>query len=251
MTPASRTRLFAYAFALFCLACVGSVSADQPFCRDIIFESTPYTVCSFDLRTDRLALFNLDRNGQPFGTFSALASDLAEEGKTLVFATNAGMYDENLKPIGLYVENGEQKKKINRRDGGGNFHLKPNGVFFIDGDRAGVMETEAYVKAKLKPDFATQSGPMLVIDGEIHPKFSPDGTSLHRRNGVGVVDEHHVVFAISNAAVNFDSFARLFRDELDAPNALFFDGSISSLYSAELGRNEGLKPLGPMIGLAR
>ena len=96
----------------------------------------------------------------------------------------------------------------------------------------GVAETEAYLRARPSVDLATQSGPMLVIDGEIHPKFSP-GSSFKRRNGVGVPDDHTAVFAISESAVNFHSFARLFRDELNCANALFFDGTISSLYNAE------------------
>ena len=49
-----------------------------------------------------------------------------------------------------------------------------------------VMETEAFAKSGRKPDFATQSGPMLVINGKIHPKFSETGTSAKVRNGVGV-----------------------------------------------------------------
>ena len=169
----------------------------------------------------------------------------------LLFAMNAGMYGEDLKPIGLYVEDGRRLKKANRRDGPGNFHLKPNGVFFIDGDKGGVMETEAYLASGLQPRYASQSGPMLVIDGKIHPKFSVDGTSYQRRNGVGSPDPHTLVFAISEGAVNFHSFARLFRDHLGCPNALFLDGSISSLHAAELSRSDGFFDLGPIVALAK
>jgi prepilin-type processing-associated H-X9-DG protein len=110
---------------------------------------------------------------------------------------------------------------------------------------------EAYIKAGVKPDYATQSGPMLVIDGQIHPKFSETGDSYKRRNGVGIVDEHTVVFAITEGAANFHSFARLFRDGLNCRNALFFDGSVSSLHAPELGRSDGFFPLGPIVGLAK
>lgn len=227
-----------------------AVAAAQPPCQALTFDGVGYTVCSFDLRRDHLALYNLDASGEPYGSFAALGAALQASGKSLSFAMNAGMYDDNLRPIGLYIENGKQAKKINRRGGGGNFHLKPNGVFYIDGDTAGVMESEAYVKSGVKPDFASQSGPMLVIDGAIHPKFSAGGTSFKRRNGVGAVDGNHVVFAISEGAVNFHSFARLFRDGLGCRNALFFDGSVSSLYASELGRDNDFFPLGPMVGLA-
>lgn len=215
------------------------------------YEGNGYTVCRFDLRQDHLQLFSLDAQGEPYGSFSALAMDLQDKGESLVFAMNAGMYGEDLKPIGLYVEGGRTLKKLNRRNGPGNFHLKPNGVFFIDGDRGGVMETEAFARSGLRPQFASQSGPMLVVDGRIHPKFSETGTSLQRRNGVGAPNDHTLVFVISDGWVNFHSFARLFRDHLKAPNALFLDGSISSLHAPEMGRSDGFAPLGPIVALVK
>lgn len=220
-------------------------------CAPERFEDNDYTICRFDLREERLRLFSLDAAGEPFGSFRALAAALHESDMELVFAMNAGMYDEDLKPIGLYVEDGRRLKKANRRDGPGNFHLKPNGVFFIDGEKGGVMETEAFLASGISPSYASQSGPMLVIDGDIHPKFSVDGTSYQRRNGVGSPDPHTLVFAISEGSVNFHSFARLFRDHLQCDNALFLDGSISSLHAAELSRSDGFFDLGPIVALAK
>jgi uncharacterized protein YigE (DUF2233 family) len=114
-----------------------------------------------------------------------------------------------------------------------------------------VMDTEAFAKSGIKPDLATQSGPMLVINGAIHPKLSPNGTSAKVRNGVGVVDDHTVVFAISDGFVTFYDFASLFLDDLKCKNALFLDGSVSSLYAPELGRNDFLSQLGPMVGVVK
>lgn len=161
---------------------------------------------------------------------------------------NAGMFDENQRPIGLYVEDGKQAKKLNRRSGTGNFHLKPNGVFYIVDGKPGVLDSEAFAKSGLKPDFASQSGPMLVINGEIHPKFSANGTSRKIRNGVGIDRDGKAIFVISDSAVTFHEFASLFRDQLKCSYALFFDGSVSGLYARELGRNDGFLPLGPMVG---
>ena len=220
-------------------------------CAADSFEGNAYVVCRFDLRQEWLALYNLGPDGEPYGSFTALDKALKAEGKSLAFAMNAGMFDERLKPIGLHVEAGRQLKKINRRDGPGNFHLKPNGVFFIAGGRGGVMETEAYVKSAITPDYASQSGPMLVVDGRIHPKFSVDGKSRQRRNGAGMANAHTAVFVISEGYVNFHSFARLFRDHLGCRNALFFDGAISSLHAPELGRSDGFVALGPIVGLAK
>lgn len=235
---------------LFLLLALAPARADGP-CERLEFEGAAYTACRFDLRSDGLALYSLDAGGKPYGSFGALKEALAQDGKNLAFAMNAGMFDEALKPIGLYVEQGHQQKKINRRSGGGNFHLKPNGVVWFGKGEGGVMETEAFAKSGLKPQFASQSGPMLVIDGEIHPKFSADGPSLKIRNGVGAIDGHSLVFAISDEPVNFHAFARLFRDHFGCRNALFLDGSVSSLYDAASGRSDGFLPLGPMVGLAR
>lgn len=238
-------------FLLLALALLVMAGPAHAACSAESFEGNGYTVCRFDLRQDRLQLFNLGPGGEPYGSFAALEAALKDSGKTLSFAMNAGMYDDHLKPIGLYVERGVEVKKINRRNGPGNFHLKPNGIFYIAGDSAGVLETEAFGKAGIKADYASQSGPMLVIDGAIHPKFTVDGQSRQRRNGVGAIDQHTVVFAISDSTVNFHSFARLFRDRLNCPNALFLDGNISSLHAPELGRSDGFFPVGPIVGLVK
>ena len=236
------------ALALMLMAIAGPAQAN---CAEVTFEGNDYAVCRFDLRSDHLQVFNSGADGEPYGSFQALDKALREHGKSLVFGMNAGMFNDRLEPIGLYVEAGRKHKKLNRRNGPGNFHLKPNGVFFIAGETGGVIETEAYAKAGLKVDHASQSGPMLVIDGDIHPKLSKDSQSLKRRNGVGAVDEHTLVFVISQSAVNFHSFARMFRNRLDCRNALFLDGSISSLYAPELGRNDNFFRLGPIVGLVK
>jgi prepilin-type processing-associated H-X9-DG protein len=110
------------------------------------------------------------------------------------------------------------------------------------------METEAFARSAIRPDFASQSGPMLVVDGKMHPRFSKSGTSRKVRNGVGIDASGNAIFAISEAPVTFYEFAKLFRDGFKCRNALFFDGSVSSLYASELGRNDALMPLGPMVG---
>ena len=193
-------------------------------------------------------MFWLQPDGRPYGSLGTLA---AAQGMSLSFAMNAGMYDKDQAPVGLYVESGHEMKRISTADGPGNFHLKPNGVFWVKGERAGVLDTTHYLRAKIRPDYATQSGPMLVIDGQIHPKISADGPSQKIRNGVGVVEDGHVaLFAISERPVTFGAFARLFKDDLGCRNALFLDGSVSSLYAPNLGRTDISRPLGPLVGAA-
>lgn len=219
------------------------------FCQDISFQGHNYSVCTVDTQRDSLGLFWRDGAGKPFATFDQLAATLAQTRKTLIFGMNAGMFQQDLSPVGLYIEDGLVRHRANTRDGPGNFHMKPNGIFFFGPDGIGVMETQAYLQAKLHPTFATQSGPMLVIDGQIHPKIQPDGTSLKIRNGVGARDAHTAIFAISHDPVSFYEFARLFRDKLGCPNALFLDGTISNLYAPSLGRTLQWLPVGPMLGV--
>jgi uncharacterized protein YigE (DUF2233 family) len=236
---------------LMMLAVLIGAARAEAACMSQSYEGNDYTVCRFDLRKDHLRLFNMDDKGEPFGSFFALSAALDDKGQSLAFGMNAGMYGEDLKPVGLYIEDGKTEHKLNRRDGPGNFHMKPNGVFYIDGGKGGVMETEAFAASGIHPQFASQSGPMLVVDGQLHPKFSADGTSLQRRNGVGAPDDHTLIFVISESFVNFHSFASLFKDKLGCANALYLDGSISSLYAPELGRNDGFAPLGPMVALVK
>jgi uncharacterized protein YigE (DUF2233 family) len=207
-------------------------------------------MCRFDPAHDELRLFLRDRAGKPYGSFVALARDLEARGRRLVFAMNAGMYHADLSPVGLYVEDGDELKRASTADGRGNFHLKHNGVFYLAGGEAGVLETGTYLKRRPRADFATQSGPMLVIDGELHPRFLKDATSRKIRNGVGVCGAGEVVFAISEERVTFHDFATLFRDRLACRNALYLDGTISSLYAPDLGRSDGLFPMGPIVGVA-
>jgi uncharacterized protein YigE (DUF2233 family) len=216
-------------------------------------DSAQYVVCSFDMRQNQhpaeLRLFLAGADGKPYGGFAALAQALKQRNERLLFGMNAGMFQTDLRPVGLYVEAHHVFHRIDQRGGGGNFHMKPNGVFYFGDHSAAVMETSAFVRARLQPEYATQSGPMLVINGAIHPDIKPSGTSEKIRNGVGVRDGHLVFFVISQVPVTFYRFASLFRDRLACPNALYLDGSVSSLYAPSLGLTEQLRPIGPMIGI--
>jgi uncharacterized protein YigE (DUF2233 family) len=128
--------------------------------------------------------------------------------------------------------------------------MRPNGVFYLTGEVAGILETHSFIKQKPQVDFATQSGPMLVIDGEVNARFVRYGKSRKYRVGIGSRDRNLVVFAISESEVSFGEFARLFRDKLRCKNALFLDGgSATSFYSPVLGRNGNFLPVGPIIGV--
>ncbi|TIS52784.1 MAG: hypothetical protein E5X11_15620, partial [Mesorhizobium sp.] len=201
--------------------------AALPPCRNHTFETATYLVCETDPKHYSIELFWKDPDGKLYQSLHNLRSAQQAAGRTMLFGINAGMYHPNLAPVGLYVERGQQIASAKTGAGSGNFSMQPNGVFYLSDGKAGVRATKDYLKRSPKVDYATQSGPMLVIDGKLHPKFQADSPSRKIRDGVGVRGDGVVVFAISNDVVTFHEFARLFRDELDCPNALFLDGSIS------------------------
>lgn len=226
----------------------GVAQAQDSPCRTLNFEGDPFTVCRAEPGKDQVRLSLRDSAGKPHRRLSMLKTHLGEAAGKVRFAMNAGMFDGRSAPIGLYVEHGKQVKAINTRDGGGNFHLKPNGVFWIgQDDKLHVTATDAYVAQKPKAKWATQSGPMLVIGGKLHPKISHDGESRYTRNGVGVTDDGKALFVISDAPVSFGKLARLFRDELKTDNALYFDGAVSSLWAPSLDRLDAGRDLGPLV----
>lgn len=188
-----------------------------------------YTVATVDLKRDTLRLhWENPTTGQPYRNFGQVMARLRKEGQRVLFATNSGIYAPGLEPLGLHIEKGRTLVDVNNARSGGNFALLPNGVLWVKGPQAGVTETQAYRRLKLQPTFATQSGPLLVQGGRLHPAFNKSGTSFKVRSGVGVCRDGRVRFAVSAGPVNFYSFAVLFRDALDCPDALYLDGSISA-----------------------
>lgn len=167
----------------------------------------------------------------------------------VVCAMNAGMFDPKFEPVGLFIEDGQEKHRINLNKGYGNFHLMPNGVFCIEKNgKARVMESNAYDSLAPVVKYATQSGPMLVINGKLHQAFNEGSKNKHIRNGIGVNNKGQVVFAISNRRCNFYDFASVFRDSLNCSNALYLDGAVSKMYNVQTDRQEDGK-FGVIIGV--
>jgi uncharacterized protein YigE (DUF2233 family) len=214
-------------------------------CRTEMFDGSRFAVCS--AAGLRLELHVAGRDGRPYRSFPVLGHVLGARAPQVAFAMNAGMYDEAGRPIGLAVAEGNELKPVNRRDGGGNFHLQPNGIFLVREDgRAEVVLTKRFSPAD-DIRVATQSGPMLVIDGQLHPRVEQDGRSRFVRNGVGVDEHGAALFVISDEPVSFGRMARLFRNRLGCRNALYLDGSVSSLWDPGNGRMDSFAAIGPMI----
>lgn len=220
-----------------------------PPCESATFEGTAFTHCTAVPGRHTIHMVLGPQDGAPYRSMSQLALGRPAKSPPVAFATNGGMFDAAGYPIGYYVEEGDRKHKINANEGWGNFHLMPNGIFYGDASGRWTVRTTLDFEKNIKdrPDFGTQSGPMLVIDGKLHPKIEDDGQSLKLRNGVGVDAKGNAHFVISDEPVSFGKLARYFRDGLKCRNALFLDGSVSSLWDPEHGRVDGGPPLGPLI----
>ncbi|MBB3590754.1 uncharacterized protein YigE (DUF2233 family) [Rhizobium sp. BK529] len=236
----------------------GSAPAPSQPCTRQTFEGAAYIVCSVDPAKADLRLFWKDAAGKPYRGFSNLAAAVTGQGHRLIFAMNAGMYREDFTPMGLYVEDGEALIPVNReappKVSGPvpNFFKQPNGIFYLDETGARIIPTADFLKQKPNTRLATQSGPMLVVEGKINPIFILGSTDRTRRNGVGLSSDGTLRFVISEDSVNFHDFARLFRDELRCENALFLDGGNGTgLYNPALGRNDTSwhGGYGPILGL--
>lgn len=238
-------------FLLFLLAaCKSEPSAEAKpapvsACQQRLFESSRFTVC--DPGHGRMELVAAARGEPPIRRLDELELKLGKRASEVLFAMNAGMYGEDGRPIGPAIVEGRQVRAINRRKGGGNFHLMPNGVFQNRRDGTDEILTSDRWRPSPTIRIATQSGPMLVIDGKLHPAFAPDGSSRHIRNGVGIAPDGRSRFVISEDPVSLGKFARFFRDSLKCRNALFFDGAVSALWDPANHRRDLTVPLGPIV----
>lgn len=246
--------------ATLCLSTFSLTACAQDIpqgCERKTFSGARYSICTFMPAQNDIRLFLKSDSGQTYGSFDAVNAALAPNGQQLVFAMNAGMYHANRSPVGGYIEAGRDITPVNTHAGPGNFHMLPNGVFWLSksgyggGWSAHVGQTADYQSGAHFVKYATQSGPMLVIGGKLHPRFIASSSSRKIRNGVGIGDDGALIFVKSEDPVNFHSFATLFRDDLGANNALYLDGTISRLYSLELGRNDRGASMGPIVGVVR
>lgn len=218
-----------------------------------------YHVFMADLGSDIVKTHLYRGDGQNFYTLEDVRRSLESHKLKPLMITNAGMFTPGYEPVGLYIEDGLQGKyKLDTlvKDTDENFYLSPNGVFFIDSSNtAHILTTRDFMQVQkqgtLNIKLATQSGPMLLIHGEIHPKFTYGSVNEKIRSGVGLINPSKIVFAITAGESNFYEFATLFRDLFDCRDALFLDGAISQMYLSD--RNTGYTggSFGPMISVSR
>ncbi|UOB16761.1 phosphodiester glycosidase family protein [Abyssalbus ytuae] len=201
-----------------------------------------YTV---DLSKQNLKFFWKDGDGDIYKSFDKLKKDIETNGKTLVFAMNGGMYTKHNNPQGLYIENGKILSPLDTiQKGYGNFYLQPNGVFYILKNSQAFVRSTTDFKLSENINYATQSGPMLLIGGKIHPVFKKGSDNLNIRNGVGILPDGRILFAMSEKEINLYDFASYFKRK-GCENALYLDGFVSKTYLPE----KNWKQLGGHFGV--
>ena len=219
------------AFLALVPPCAGALES-----RVLEADGVAYRVVTVDLAQEALDLYWRDSEGRAYGSIDALRRGGEAAERKLLFATNAGMYDREFRPLGLAIGGGRPLRPLNPARGNGrsgNFALQPNGIFYVDRDgHAGVVPTSTWTSRGIEPRVATQSGPMLVVDGEINAGFVEGSDSRKWRNGVCAPSPGKAVFAVSTAPVTFHAFARLFKDTLGCRDALYLDGTLSQIYTA-------------------
>ena len=175
-------------------------------------------------------------------------STLAHNNEELLFAMNGGMYKKDKSPQGLCIRDGIICSALDTNNGNGNFYMLPNGIFYLDTNGLAVVCKTEDFKNNKTIKYATQSGPMLVIDGEIHKAFSKGSNNLNIRNGVGILPNNKILFAMSKKEINFYDFAEFFKSK-GCKNALYLDGYVSRTYCPSQNWTQTDGDFGVIIGV--
>lgn len=223
----------------FCLilSCNGKLNNEDGF---VIFKVDP--------EIEKISFYWKDDNGQILKSIDNLKKKIERDKKNLKFAMNGGMFEKNNIPKGLYIENFRILNKIDTLSGEGNFYLNPNGIFYLTKNKtAEIIETKNF-KYSSEIKYATQSGPILLVNQEINPIFKKDSKNLNIRNGVGILEDEKVVFIMSKKEINFYNLASIFK-KLGCKKALYLDGFVSRTYFPKENWIQKDGDFGVMIGI--
>lgn len=219
-------------------------------CKQEIKNEDRFVICQVNPEKESIRLYWKNKDHKIMGSIARLKNEVESGHEELLFAMNGGMFEPDHTPKGLYIENFKILKPVDSLPGSGNFYLPPNGVLYITRNhKAGIVTTQQYRQNSLIR-YATQSGPMLLMDGKINPLFQKDSKNLNIRNGVGILENGELIFAMSKKEISFYNFARLFK-ELGCRNALYLDGYVSRTYLPEKNWVQKDGDFGVIIGVTR
>lgn len=189
-----------------------------------------------------------NEQGEKLRSIQNVINYVSRKNRTLIFAMNGGMYTKDGTPQGLFIQNYKTLTTIDTSNGSGNFYMKPNGIFYLTSENIPIICKTTDFKNNEKIKYATQSGPMLLIDGQIHSAFKIGSSNLNIRNGVGILPNNEIVFAMSKSEINFYDFAKYFQD-LGCKNALYLDGFVSRTYLPQKNWEQTDGNFGVIIGV--
>lgn len=213
-----------------------------------IAQSKDFVDYKYNPSKENIGLFLKNSNNKPYASLNTLKEELTKNNKQILFAMNAGMYMENLMPLGLYIEDSKTIRKLNEaKNKYGNFYIEPNGVFFKTTNSFHIVSREKYqIISKNNISFATQSGPLLIIDGGINSNITKL-TGSTTRNAACINDEKDLILTISTKSVTFSELANHLKNNLHCQNAIFLDGGISDYL--DTNHNGLIRGLGPLIAI--
>lgn len=234
-------------YIVFIIVCLGILNVSL-YIQDYRIDEQRIIYHIVDPAQGKLKLYWKNASGIPYGSLGNLKKELAAQGQTLQFAMNGGMYMKDQSPQGLFIQEGKEKHTIVKQTKGyGNFYMQPNGVFYVTKEGKGVVAKSSDFKKSNNIHYATQSGPMLLIDGQYHPKFIKGSQNLHIRNGVGILPNGKLLFAMSKERINFYDLATFFKQR-GCQNALYLDGFVSRTYLPAKGSYQLDGNFGVIIG---
>ncbi|MBP2616873.1 phosphodiester glycosidase family protein [Chryseobacterium jejuense] len=217
-------------------------------CKEKIQHENNFVMYQVNPKKQTVKLYWKNSKNEILKSIHNLKNETESKNEKLVFAMNGGMFEADNTPKGLYIENFQTLKSIDTLQGSGNFYLQPNGIFYItQNHQPGIIETKKFRQNK-SVQYATQSGPMLLTEGKINPIFQKDSKNLNIRNGVGILENGEIIFAMSKKEVNFYSLALLFK-EMGCKNALYLDGYVSRAYLPEKNWIQTDGDFGVVIGI--
>lgn len=239
-----------FIFLFFCFLLFNSCKSQPDKDNNTPILDDRFYLKIVDLEKENLTFYWKDDKNKAFQSFSNLKEKLQKNNDSLVYAMNGGMFLKDYSPQGLYIEKGRILKPLDTvQEAFGNFYLQPNGVFGIT--KAGKAIISKSNKTKTENlEYATQSGPMLVIDGKLHPAFNKESKNLHIRNAVGILPDGRLVFAISKEKINFYDMATFFKIQ-GCKNALYLDGFVSRIYDPKNGIEQMDGNFGVLIAITK
>lgn len=148
---------------------------------------------------------------------------LAKRNNALI-AVNGGFFTSSWNPIGLRIQNFQQRNPLQPTSWWPIFYLKKNTPYIVD---------EKNYQKDSAISFAIQGGPRLLRNGLI-PSLKPGKAE---RTALGITPQNEVIIAATeNWPLSTEQLAHVFKEKLNCPQAMNLDGGSSTQMYANVGK---------------